>query len=239
MDLIIDKPRRRALLLFSAGFLIAFLLAGVGIWANLEATVYGFINVGDTNLNTLHCPAILSVSDTGYVTASFINTHIRPINLILDVEISGPLAFRKIREEVPLQPGESHVARWAITRADIDLGNFIFAYVYRFANYPQRSAGATCGTFVVNLPGIPGWLFIGFFLLASVGLIFAGLLGWERAHHPIHGKPRELLYAMTFLAVIIYIAMLFSLQGMWLFGIIALVVVILSISGILFFALYR
>lgn len=239
MEQDLHRKRNQAIILFSCGLLLAALLAGLGIWANLESTMYGFINIGDTPFTTLHCPLLMSSSDTAYVTAKVANTFEKPKDYIVEIEISSPLIFRKERNEFLLQPGESKSIRWEITKEDIDLHNFIFAYAYQFANYPQRSKGGTCGTFVVHLPGIPGWLITGLLLVLSAGLIFGGLLLWERAHPSRQGKGRELLVAFTFVAVITYLALFFAAQGMWMLGIIALIAVVLSICGIVVFALYR
>ncbi len=236
MELRVHQNRLIALILVSLGFTIALILAGIAIFLNVESTFYGFNTVGDASLSSLHCPVIITSSEKGYVTATFANTSSKFQTTIVDIEISHPANFRTFRTEIPLAVGESKRTAWEITSEDVDLGSFIFASVYVYANYPQRSRHSTCGTLVVNLPGIPGWFVLGFPLVISIFCILFGLWMWERSFHPIKGKPLDLSRGMTFLAVVTFIAMFLAFQGWWLAGIVALVIVVLGISAIIFFA---
>ena len=238
MDFSLNKPRLRALVGYLLGLILTLATAFLCIWPDLESTVYGFTGVGDASLATLHCPDLLAAYETGAITARVKNRVEQPRSMFAEIEISGPGAFRTDRQELKLAAGESGSLSWTISRQDIDLGNFIFASVYVYANYPDPSRIGRCGAWVVHSP-IPGAWLLALLIALSAGLVLLGLAQWERSFRPLIGKPRDLLYGFTFVAIFAMLAIFFGIQGAWMIGIICLVVVVLGASAVAVFAVNR
>ena len=221
-------------LLFSVGTLLGIALAGIAVWADLEAVFYGFMKMGNKPIASLQCPVIMTASETGKISATFKNPLDKPIQLMLRTDISGPTLSME-RTRLALEPGEKKRAEWTVTRDNVDLGFFIFAQVSSYPVYPFPFRQTTCGIFVMNLFGLSGNQITAGALVGSVLGLLIGLGLWQAGNRPLSGRRMETTYAMQFLAVIVLAAIFVAFRGWWLVGIMLLTVALLMLVSIGYF----
>jgi hypothetical protein len=219
---------------FFIGIFFGLALAGSAVWADFEAQFYGFDHMGDEPIRTLECPVLMTVSETGHISATFSNRTQRPIEQLVRADISNFGPARSISTRLSLAPGERKTVDWSVTSADIDLGRFIFARVYAYPAYPYPFREATCGIMVLNLPGLTGGLVFALTITACLLGILIGLALWEKNSRPQKRRILESSHAMRFLAVIVLVALLTSLRGWWMIGGLCLVLAVLLITVLVY-----
>lgn len=222
--------------LFWIGLALGFALAAGAAWADVEAKFYGFQQYTNEPLKSLRCPALMTRSDTAAMSASFSNPLDRPIVLTVQSEISTPGLPITERVVLSMAPGETRRYQWTLTPQDIDLGGFVFAHVVQFPTYGQPLREATCGVAVVPIAGLSGSQVFSLALLGCLLGVTIGLGLWQRAHHPLMGRPRNTLFAMTFLAALVLAALLASLLGWWVIAGALLIIAALMIASLAYFA---
>jgi hypothetical protein len=150
--------RNLSIILYAIGFVAGLWLAGVTIWANMEASLFDAAMQSDETLDTLRCPALLSVTETGLVRATFHNGSERPLNFFVRANISNGYVtlMRQNNARLPLAPGESQELTWAVEAADAAYGRFVLVRVNVLRNpaYPTRDA--SCGIYLLPLPWLTG-----------------------------------------------------------------------------------
>jgi len=114
------------ILLFWVGILLGMALVGSAVWADIEATFYGFVKMGDKALN-LRCPVFLTAAEPGEFASIFKNPNAKPMQLMVRTDVSGSREIRTARTTYTLAPGEKKQVRWPVTSEDVDLGFFILA----------------------------------------------------------------------------------------------------------------
>jgi hypothetical protein len=218
------------------GALLSLTVAVTATWSDLEAAFYGFARRGSTPLQSLRCPVFLNRTETGIVSVEISNTTDRKLSPAARAEFSTPGTSVSFLESVEIGPGESKTVEWTIGPDNIDLQRFIFSNVYIFASYPLPDREGTCGTFIVNLP-IPGAVMLT--LLVVLGLAGMGV-GWfvltrTQRHSP---QMEKALRPLTFLTIMIVLAMVVSLAGWWVQAILLLVVTLVTIVVTLNYAFF-
>lgn len=224
-------------LLYIAGVILGTLIVVISLWANLEADFYGFDNLTSNRLENLSCPLLMTNTETAFMTVKVTNPNPKTIEPLVRADISTPILLDERREKVVIEPGETREIKWQLTPDNIDLGFFILAkvYVYPTVGLPLREA--SCGIFVLNLPGLIG----GQVLALALGLSLAGMIGgivlWRQASQPILDRRLMAQRGMVFLAVVVILSMLVSMFGGWVEAGMLLVVIIFTIIGLMFFVL--
>src|SRR5262245_50948161 len=195
------------------GALLSLTVAVLATWSDLEAAFYGFDRRASTPLQTLRCPIIMNRYETGIVSVKVSNTTSRKLSPSVRAEFSTRITPVSTLDSVELAPGESKTVTWTIGPDNIDLRRFIFSKVLVFATYPLPDREAACGTFVIDLP-IPGRVVLSVLLVLGLAGMGGGwfMLNRLRRQSIRLEKP---LRPLTFLTIVIVLAMAVSLAGWW------------------------
>jgi hypothetical protein len=230
--------RLAGVLLFATGILLGTVLFGGLVWSDIEATFYGLPHYTNEAFDGLSCPPLMTHSETASLQATIRNDTDLAINPTVRVDISTPGVAYSDRVKVDLEPGQSKTVEWPVSSENIDLKFFIFARVYRYSDYKTSFAEATCGILVLNIPFINGKGLFALWLGASLICTLAGL--WMMK--PAQGVPEQrasIPAAMRALTVTMLIGLIFGIQGAWLPGILALVVVVVLSTSIIYLSIPR
>lgn len=232
MKKIFLKKKFLGVTLFAAGILAGTLLFGGLVWADLEAVFYGLTHLTNETFGGLSCPPLMTRSETAELTVTVKNTLDSPVSPVVRVEISTRGVLFTEKKQFDLAPGESRKLAWPVSAVNIDMNRFIFAKAYRYPDYTTSLVEDTCGILVVDAPLANGSALLAIWSGASMLSILAGLWLLEpRAEFP--AARINLTSARRALAVAVFIGIILGIQGAWLPGILALVVVILLASILL------
>jgi hypothetical protein len=219
------------------GIAVGMMLFGSAAWADLEATFYGFEEMGGGRLNKMDCPILMTSSDVGTVSATFKNPNNSPVQFMVRIDVSSSGVFRTERSMLSLDSNKSKTVEWHVTSEDIDMRNFIFAQV---SNYPANKIPfrqATCGILVLKLPQFTGSQVFTFAMIGIVVGIIGGLTIWEIYGLPLSSKLQDTTRAMKTLGVLVLLGLLVSLQGLWMLSVLIFAASVLAIGVILGFML--
>ncbi len=233
------KPARLAgATIFFLGILSGLALASAAIWGDFEAMSYFYTGAGYDQFNGLKCPILMTLSDTGIVTAGFSNASDREIQPYYEVSVSGVASLREFEAQLPVPAHATESVQWTVDANDIDLGSFILVNVdvLPVAGYSTREA--TCGIVVLNLNGPTGRQIFGSVLAASLLGMVVGLGLLESATDMKNSPALNAANAMRATAIAAALAMLTGLMGWWLIGLIFCAVTILLLVVLLRFAAF-
>ena len=215
------------LVAYVLGALLSVTVAVLATWSDLEAAFYGFDRRGSAPLQNLRCPIFLNSHETGVVSVKISNTTDRKLSPAVRAEFSTRATPISTLDSVELSAGESKKVEWTVGPENVDLERFIFSNVYIFASYPLPDQEGTCGTFVVDLP-IPGGVLLTLMVVLGLVGIGSGLFVLNRSR--MHSQRLERASRpVTFLTIVIVLAMLVSLAGWWVQAILLLAVTLISI----------
>lgn len=229
---------RTSLLIFTLGIILTATLAAGLVWAGLEAEFYGFDKLGDDRIENLSCPPLMTQNETTVIRASFRNPTDKDIQPMVRADISTRSVTHSERELLPIAVGQTETVEWDISSENVDLGRFVFARVYRYPTYQLRMAQATCGILVLDVPLVSGMQLFSIWLVAGLGCIAFGLVRWEARHTDSDGTLNTRRAVRT-LAVVTLLALWTGVQGAWLPGIMALVLLILLSVTVAYFLIAR
>ena len=208
------------------GALLSLTVAMLATWSDLEAAFYGFDRRGSMPLQNLRCPILLNRNETGVVSVKISNTTDRKLSPAVRAEFSTPAISISTLDSVELGPGESKTVEWTIGPDNIDLKRFIFSNVYIFASYPLPDREAMCGTFVVDLP-ISGGVLLFLMVLLGLAGMGGGLFMLNRSR-PLSNRLEKALRPLTFLTIVIVLALVVSLVGWWVQAVLLLAVTLIT-----------
>ena len=223
--------------LFALGVLCSLTLAVLSTWADLEAAFYGFDRRASTPLPGLHCPVLLNRNESGIVSVKISNTSSQKLSPSFRAEFSSPLEPIAALDFVNLNPGESQTRQWTIGPQNIDLGRFIFSKVLVYSTYPIPDRESTCGTFIIDLP-IPGNIVVSILLVLGLAGMSGGLIWLWRTQAGDVNVLRA-LRPLTFLGVLVVVALFISLAGFWLQALLLLAVVLIMLVVTMNFLVFR
>jgi hypothetical protein len=216
-------------LIFAIGVLSSTLLTGGLTWAGLEAALYGFPRYTDERFDGLSCPLLITRSETALLRVTVNNPSDRVISPIMRIDISAPGLPDTKQVQVTVPAGQTRQLEWNISSANIDRYYFIFAKANRSASYPVSTAESVCGTLVLDLPFLNGMQILWMWLALCLVCTPFGLWTW----HSGLRQPERVPGIITALAVTSLGSLLFSLHGVWMLGVLFLVVIILMTAGLL------
>ena len=206
-----------------AGLFVIF----VATWADMESSAYDFPRLANAGLDGLHCPVLMTPDETSTISLDVSNTTEDRISPLIKTQISTRLLPEQFIEDVQLTPGESKRLEWSVDAENIDMGNFIFAKVLLFSAYPLPTREATCGIFVLDLPGTGRMIVPVLVVLSLISL------GWSL--HRINRlsayneRQKKHLGSMVFLAITIGLGLVLSFIGGWILSVLVLVLSLLLI----------
>lgn len=231
----LNSQRIFSLVLYGAGVLIGIVFFGLATWGDLEASLFSSGITADDNLSTMTCPIVMTTSETGQVKAVIENKLDRTINAAVRSQISFGLVTFKREDtiQIQLEPGEKQTVSWNVTPEDAVWNRVIFARIYEFANYPEKSKGGSCGILVVNLPFIKGNLIVALATILSALGILSGLFIWQRIHQPLQGRTMDVMRAMALLGIIVGGGFLSAFLGAWFLGLLALLLALILVGSVI------
>ena len=230
------KPRRKkysfpAVIIFSAGVLLGLILSGWSLWGQVEASLTVFPN-GDQGLS-LHCPLMLSSTETGRVSADFNNPTTEEINPTIQAVIGKGIQSRTVSNVLALAPGGTKPLQWQVGPADEVFGGLILVNVFETSQPNFSSHQGFCGSPVVSFPGLTGQqIFILMFAASLAGMV-AGAILWVLGNYPWRGLIENATNASASLAVLVLLDLLLIFPAWWglslvtfLFSIMLIVIII-------------
>ncbi len=226
-----------AILLFAAGVLLTTALTTMLTWASLEADFYGFqhYSTGE-RLSGLSCPRIMTPRETGSISVQANNPSQKVVTPIIRIDTSTSLAPDTFQTQLTLQPGETQKVQQAVSANNIDLGNFIFAKVYRYPAYPLPSAEAACGIMILDIPILGGSQLYILWLALCLLLTPLGLWRWDASSAADASRHDAMQNAIRALGVVVLLGLLVSVMGLWLVGVLFLALTLLLAAAIVRFA---
>lgn len=223
-------------LLFTIGAIAGIALVTMLTWANLEADFYSFYTFSRNPIQSLECPALMTRSETNEVTAVFENPTDRTITPNLRVQVSSPGLFRVEESQLSIASGSEEVLVVPVSKADIDLRQFIIVNIYKFPAYQTPPQQSRCGIFVLDVPGLTGeqiyWLLaIGGTALMALG----GYLWWTYSNTSVlsNKKPSR---APFFLMSMIILGIIFGSMRIWALSGLILLISIMLVGTIIYIA---
>ncbi len=219
-------------ILFSAGFVIGFVIFSVAVWADFEGAMFDTSMRGERTLRTLRCPVVINAEETGTISATFHNTLDRPVQFAVRARISQGFVtiMREERALLPVDAGGTEGLEWIVTAEDAAYGSVVLVKVLVRASYPLPSRQATCGVLVLDLPFLSGSQALTLGVSASLFLLALGGGLWLIGSWPLkEGSELDLARGMGALAASVLVGMLVGFLGSWLLGVAVVVVTLLLI----------
>ncbi len=212
------------------GILLGFLLNGIIVWGDLEASLFTSGLSADASIRTLNCPVLITSNETGTISATMKNPTEREMERYLRAFISEGRAtlVREIKTKIPIDPGGREEVEWQIYPDDAVYQRVILFRVYVNAKYPYPSLGGNCGVLKVNLPWLSGQQVLTLWVGLTLVCIVAGSVMWEKGNRQIKNHNRSTINALYAMVGILIIGSILAYMGMWLFGLAALVCAVLA-----------
>jgi len=233
--------RPLGVLLFALGLLLGLALFGATIWADFEAVLFNPGLSYEAPLRSLRCPAMITTSETGSVTASLTNPLDRSTERYVQAHITDGYVtlMREVNKSVPLAPGEKRQLEWAVTADDAAFDRFILVKVVLRGRYPRPSRQGTCGILVVDVPLLSGRQVFSLIFTVSLLGMAAGYVLWLRASQPLDDRGRQMTRAMVTLAGSVVLGTIIGWLGLWLLGFFLFLVALLGIGVVIGYFLNR
>ena len=225
--------RTSGIIFFTAGILVGMAMFILMNWAYFEAYFFfGYTAPADKALTTLRCPLLMTTADTGEVTISLTNNSDRDLDLPIRTEISYFGAARTENVNYSLAAGETRKLSWTVTSDDMVFGHLIMARVFVYRRYTIPSRTNTCGTVVVNLPGLTGIQLFVITLVFTLVCMIAGWILWLTGNRPFQADGLIATRAMVPLTTVVLIGLTAGVIGWWGVGLLCTVASVLLIIAV-------
>jgi len=228
------KPQKViGILIFAMGILIGIALTGSAVFADIEASFYGFRTITNKSLNSLRCPILVTRVGKNTIKASVTNKTDKIAKPIMRVNFSNPGLLTPEQIIFELQPGETRKFEWTVSQENVDLKNFIFVNVLVYSFYSNPAQQSTCGMTYLDIPMISGSLLL-ILLVFFFGLFtIAGYVLWEKNAGPLTNRTIDLSRGLKFLAGLVLTGICFSLWGWWPLGGAVLIITVLMLGAMM------
>ena len=222
--------RNLGIIFFYTGILVGMVIFILMNWANFEAYFYfGYFPPADKTLTTLRCPLLMTPSDIEAVTINITNDTDRDLSPLIRTEISSLGTTRSEEANYLLAAGETSKLSWTVTSADMVFGHLVLARVYVYRVFTLPSQADTCGTVVVDLPGLTGIQLFVIALAFSLACMGAGWGLWLGGSRPLQTEGVIARRAMTIFTVIVLLGILAGCFGWWIVGVLCTVLSVMMI----------
>ena len=213
---------------YVVGLIVGLYLMTIAAWADMESAFYGFNRLAEAGLRGFSCPVLMTRGETDTISLTVSNTTDNPISPAARLEISTPLLTQEYHENLKLAPGESMRLEWSVGPENIDLKRFIFAKALVFSAFPRPNQEATCGIYIVDLPGSGKVILPALIALSLLGMGW-GLYGMRKSAASDEWAQKHVVRPMIFLAVIVVLGFVTSSTGGWVPSILLLAVAVLMV----------
>ena len=194
-------------ILMLTGILLGLLLSILIVWADYEASSYGFRRRAQASFHGLNCPVILGRNERGTVSVKVSNPTDRILSPGIWTQVSTDLEPDSKVDYVKVPPGGQVSVQRTIGPENIDLGSFIFVDVLVYSTYPIPDRENTCGILVLPVNGalilIPG-------IILNILFIAAGMFISYKNRLPL-SRSRPIL----FMIVATGVALILGFMGSW------------------------
>ena len=212
---------------YGMGVIVGFFLIFVAAWADMEASAYDFPRLANAGLGGLRCPVLMTPDETSKIALDVSNPTEGQISPSIKTLISTRILPEEFLDGILLTPGQSKRLEWTVDAENIDLGSFILAKVLLYSAYPLPTREATCGIFIIDLPGT-GRVIVPVLMALSLISMGWGLYRINRLR-TANERLRKHMGSMTFLAILIGLGLVLSLLGGWISSLLVLIVSLLLI----------
>lgn len=212
---------------YMVGVIVGLYLIVIATWADMESAFYGFSRLADAGLGGFSCPVLMTRDETSTISLKISNKTDNPISPAIKTEISTSHVPEEFLENIELAPGESKKLEWSVGPENMDLEYFIFAKVLMFSAHPLPNREATCGIFIIDLPG-SGKVILPILVALSLLGMGWGLYGMNKAGASNEWVEKH-VRPMAFLAIIVILGLVVSFMGGWVPSVLLLAVVLLMI----------
>ncbi|MCJ7552170.1 MAG: hypothetical protein MUQ30_21070 [Anaerolineae bacterium] len=223
-----------SLIVFAIGVLLGSVLVGLAVWGDLEATLFNPGIQEEAHLRQLRCPVMLTTSqDTGTISVRIRNTLDRATSFFARARISeGYLTLmREETAKVPLESRGTERLEWQVSAADAAFDRIIFFRVVISGGYPLPTRQGTCGIVVLDLPALTGNQVYALGTVISLICTIGGGAAWITSQPHRLGLKEQIARIIVFLAFVVILGIIVSLLGWWVFGLLTLVIILLSIGA--------
>ena len=215
------------LLSYLVGLLAGLFLIVASTWADMESTFYGFERLANAGLKGFSCPILMTRDETSAVSLDITNSTERRISPSIKTALSTPILPEEFNETIGLAPGESVRLEWVVGPENVDLQRFIFAKVLLYSAFPLPTREATCGIFVLNVPG-SGRVILPALVLLSLAGVGWGLYSLTRLRSANEWVEKHIM-SLMFLAALVVVGLVLSFLGGWIPSLLVLVAAVLII----------
>ena len=212
---------------YVVGLILGLYLIVVAAWADMESAFYGFNRLAEAGLRGFSCPVLMTRGETDTISLTVSNTTDKPISPAARLEVSTPLLTQEYNESLKLAPGESIRLEWPVGPENIDLKRFIFAKALVFSAFPRPNQEATCGIYIVDLPGSGKVILPVLIALSLLGMGF-GVYGMIKLGAS-NDWAEKYVRPLAFLSIIIILGFAASFMGGWVPSVLLLAVAFLMI----------
>jgi hypothetical protein len=181
----------------------------------------------------------MTTSDTDVVSISLTNDTNQDLSPLIRTEISYFGAARSESIHYPLAVGQTRKLVWPVTTEDMVFGHLVMARVYVYSAFTMPSQTDTCGTVMVNFPGLSGIQLFYLSLALILVCVLAGWSLWLAGSRPIQTSELMALRAMALYTIIVPIGLIAGFNGWWVLGLICAVISLLLTIAVIGYYLQK
>lgn len=220
------------------GIVAAFIICGLIVWGDVEATLFTNGINGDRRISSLKCPVLITPHETGTISVVVKNPADKDSDRYLTATISEGFTslVRESKEKVPIPANGKEKVEWKIYPEDAAFERIVLFRLFIPSKYPYPSMSGSCGVIKIDFPWLNGnQVLLGVSAL-SAGFLIIGALMFERGIHPESGalsvKTRARTNGIYFLAAVLVVSAFLSYIGLWLIGLLGLAAAVI-LAGVI------
>jgi hypothetical protein len=230
-----QTKRRLSVGLFTLGIFVGFFFNTFVVWANFEASLWNEMPTQGEVLDGLHCPLIISKSQSASIAVTYKNPLDRVINPVIRTYISERLVSMEREESLrpEIAPGETARIEYTITGDEAIWNRFILVRVYTLPQFTLPARNGSCGIFVVDIPVLKGGAIVLLIVFVSVAGMGSGLWLWRRIHVPLEARAKSAFQGMVFLSAAVLAGIILELLRVWGLATLLLVMTFILLAAVL------
>jgi len=227
--------RIAGIVLLILGILLLVYLGVITMWGEIEASFFNSGLRSDEPLRSLNCPAVITPSETAYVSGAFDNPSDRVVDMEIRTYVSAGFVtlMNEYITNFTLEPGESKRVEVPVSAEEAAYDRIVMVRMHQMKRVPFPYMNAACGIVVVNLRGLNGSQFVALSLGLGALLSAGGIALWAFNAKPIVWDRLKIFRAMIFLSLTALSIPISSLLNFWGLSILLLVIWIFMAVGMI------